>query len=340
MFLRKRKNGLYHLCYKNNNGQWTSISTGTKIKNIANRFLSEFLSSKVDRPITKLTFNEFSNIYLDYSKTNHEPSNTIRIQYIFKQFCPYYGETDLTQILPLDIEKYKSARLFLIKPTTLNIELRALRSLFNKAVEWGYLEKSPMNKVKLLPIPETKPVYLTYNEFEKLLTAITLPWLKALIIFAANTGMRRKELVNLKWANISLEDKVLYITNDKTFKTKTKRERVMPLNEISIEVLNSQGRVSEYVFTNTEGKKLTENYVTQCMKIAVMKSGLQKELHFHSLRHTFASWLVMNKVPIYHVSKLLGHTTVKTTEIYSHLCPEELQDAVNTLRNENKHRQR
>jgi site-specific recombinase XerD len=71
--------------------------------------------------------------------------------------------------------------------------------------------------------------------------------------------------------------------------------------------------------------------ISRCFKTAVRKAGINENIHFHSLRHTFASWLVQKGVSLYEVSRLLGHTNIKTTQIYSHLAPGNLINAVKKL---------
>jgi site-specific recombinase XerD len=87
---------------------------------------------------------------------------------------------------------------------------------------------------------------------------------------------------------------------------------------------------SELVF-HFKGKAINPNWVSKTFKAYARKAGLNDKLHFHSLRHTFASWLVQDGVSIYEVQKLLGHSSVKVTEVYSHLAASELHGAVNRL---------
>ena len=85
------------------------------------------------------------------------------------------------------------------------------------------------------------------------------------------------------------------------------------------------------VFHDTQGKPMKEGTVSQRFKRYVRRAGLNDKLHFHSLRHSFASGLVMSGVSLYQVQKLLGHSTSRTTEIYSHLLPQQLHKEVNGL---------
>ena len=103
------------------------------------------------------------------------------------------------------------------------------------------------------------------------------------------------------------------------------------MNSTVLELLECRAHSSEYVFTGKRGEKLNGNFVRAKLKAAVRDCELDPKLHFHSLRHTFASWLVQDGVSLYEVQKLLGHTDMKVTQIYSHLQPEQLHDTVNRI---------
>lgn len=114
--------------------------------------------------------------------------------------------------------------------------------------------------------------------------------------------------------------------------TKSKKIRTVPLSVKALQILNSreQFRKNEFIFTQ-EGEGITQKFISKKFKSYVIKSKINSGLHFHSLRHTFASWLVQRGVSIYEVSKLLGHSDIKVTEIYAHLKPENLRNAVELL---------
>jgi site-specific recombinase XerD len=88
----------------------------------------------------------------------------------------------------------------------------------------------------------------------------------------------------------------------------------------------------EFVFTLND-RQISTGWVTALFKKYVRRSNLEnKGLHFHSLRHTFASWLVQKGATLYEVQRLLGHTSSKVTEVYSHLQPEHMRDTVNKVK--------
>ncbi len=149
--------------------------------------------------------------------------------------------------------------------------------------------------------------------------------------------MRQAELVNMKWDWIDLNQNIITVKNSKTFTTKSKEERIIPicstlrntlLNRLPKKVnITNEG----FVFTRIPGIKLNENYVCKKFKKVVRSLGLNDKINFHTLRHSFASILVQRGASLYVVIELLGHEDLSITQIYSHLQSQNLKDAVNLL---------
>ncbi|MCB0747209.1 MAG: site-specific integrase, partial [Ignavibacteriae bacterium] len=197
-------------------------------------------------------------------------------------------------------------------------------------IEDEYIEKNPCKFIKVR-IPEKTPKFFTKEDFDKFIKAVDNEDLKDLYIFAVNTGLRLGELRNLTWSNV-IDSKI--VLDNHSHLTKTDKVRVIPLNKIAQTIFNKRFDTNKvktkYMFT-FRGFKLTEDNATHKLKKYIMKVGINEKLNFHSLRHTFASWLVQNGVNIYNVSKLLGHANIKTTEIYAHLRAEDLRESVEML---------
>jgi integrase len=142
---------------------------------------------------------------------------------------------------------------------------------------------------------------------------------------ALNTGMRRGEILNLKWSDINMRTGTIIIR-----KSKNNEVRMIPINDTlkqSLEQIGPQ-QSNEYVFGNGNGKP----YVTikTGFKAAVRRAGIT-DFRFHDLRHTFASHLIMSGVDIKSVQELLGHKDIRMTIRYSHLSNAHLQEAVKRL---------
>jgi integrase len=211
--------------------------------------------------------------------------------------------------------------------------MRALRAIMNVALRWTLIKENPFSRVQLCKIPKTTPKFLSRNDFKKLIDIVEELWLKEIIIFAILTGLRRAEITNLKWTNVDFTRKVISIESNQTFIVKSGRKRVVPLNEMVFQMLESkyQGKRTELVFALID-KKIMDDWVTRLFKWYVRKACLDDKLKFHSLRASFASWFVMDGVPIYAVSKLLGHSEVSITQKhYAYLAPENLHNEINRI---------
>jgi integrase len=240
----------------------------------------------------------------------------------------------LREITAQHLDRYKMRRLGEVSPVSVNMELRSLRAAMNVAVSWKFIETNPFLKLKQARVPESQPSYLTKQDFQRLIDQVKEPWLKEIIVFAVLTGMRRGEILNLRWEDVDLPRKVIRIHSRADFKTKQGRQRVVPMSEGVYHLLSARyaRTMSEYVFT-LNARKVMEDWVSRKFKTCVRKAGLENtKLHFHSLRHTFASWLVQDGVSLYEVQKLLGHSSIAVTQVYSHLQPEQLHDTVNRLK--------
>lgn len=149
-----------------------------------------------------------------------------------------------------------------------------------------------------------------------------MPWYLILIKLTLYTGMRISEIRNLKWSDIG----------DLSIRVNSKgKEKYIPLSQKAKTLIRSIERSSEYVFPNKGGNPFRSDYLSKKFKEFIRKAKLNDNYSFHTLRHSFASHLVMNAVSIYKVSKLLGHSSVTTTQIYAHLSPESLEDVMDKL---------
>jgi len=208
-----------------------------------------------------------------------------------------------------------------------------LGSAFNKAIAEKYLLVNPSDGINRFRIPEKQPLFFTEPDFQILINAIDNRDLRDIIEFALNTGLRQMELLTLEWNQINFRDSLLILDN-RNHLTKSKKIRTIPLNIKSLQILTARERSkqSNLIFTY-DRLPIKQDFISKKFKKYVIKAGLNKKLNFHSLRHTFASWLVQRGVSIYEVSKLLGHSDIKVTKIYSHLRAEDLRDSVNLLNN-------
>jgi integrase len=186
--------------------------------------------------------------------------------------------------------------------------------------------------------PQMLPVYFTRDQFGHLLSKIEDRDLRELVTMAALTGLRLGELLAMTWTWVDLSRKTITVQNSVTFTTKCKRARIVPLSEEAYEVLIARRERMQdgiqHVFTR-RGRDMNSVRESKMFKKAVRESGLPDTLHFHSLRHTFASWLVQSGASLCQVSQLLGHSSTNVTEIHAHLVPNQMHGVISALKLEN-----
>jgi site-specific recombinase XerD len=218
---------------------------------------------------------------------------------------------------------------------TINFEIGTLRAVFNMAIKWDYLKENPTKGVVRLKVNDSKqPRFLTKEECQKLLDNSSEELRNIFYVFL-NTGMRKAELENLEWADVDFRRGKIKIRRKDFWKPKT-GEREIPVNQGTRELLkklkgeNDKDLQSNFVFPATDGGKIKEKLRRQLIRIAE-KAKVKDLTKIHSLRHTYASHLVMKGVDLPTVQKLMGHSDIQTTMIYSHLAPDHLADAVEKL---------
>jgi integrase len=212
------------------------------------------------------------------------------------------------------------------KDASVNREMACLHHLFNKAVEWDMMEKSPFEHKQSLRLKENNKRMRFLNEAEipSLLSACA-PHLKPIVETAILTGMRRGEILSLKWDQI--RGGFIYLE-----KTKTNESRQIPVSDaleaLFKDIRQKDGLRYEHVFT-FRGKPI-ERDLHVGFNAAVKRAGLVG-FRFHDLRHTFASQLILNGGSLKDVQEILGHKSMTMTLRYAHLTGESKRKAVNLL---------
>ena len=335
MFLSKRPSGIYYLYYKDSNGRRFCISTKCKLKSEALRFLTNFKSEILERTSRKtipITLDKFQFEFLKHSEAIHTPKTTKTFVTTFKYMLKFFGDPIISELTERDIRRFVDYRIKTPSIYQARKDLINISSSFTWAVNEGYIVVNPCANIKRLKTPQKLPLFFSNTEFEKLLEVIDNEEFKALVIVAVNTGLREMELLSLQWDQIFFERGILILDNQ-NYITKSKKIRTLPLNSKVLSALLQLKQLdnsNEFVF---QFEKITNRpkFVQNNFRSYIRLAKLNKKLNFHSLRHTFASWLVQKGVSIYEVSKLLGHADIKTTQIYAHLRSDDLRNAVELL---------
>lgn len=277
------------------------------------------------------TLGELLDKYVE--NFQHQASYKTGKKYHIEHIRNHFGEeTLLSNIRYLNLETYRNhlkdsltVNKTIRKDASINRAMSCLRHIFAKAVEWEMIEQSPFDKGKSLILKENnkRMRFLTEDEIKSLLDACN-DSLIPIVECALNTGMRKGEILGLRWDQI--RNGFIYLD-----KTKTNEARQIPVND-SLEMLfkrirRKQHLTSRYVFTY-RGKRVDS--VKTAFNAAVRRAGIV-DFRFHDLRHTFASQLLMKGGTLKDVQELLGHKTMTMTLRYAHLTQEHKRKAVNLL---------
>lgn len=271
----------------------------------------------------KIKFEKMTELYLEnYSKPNKKSSR--RDVTSINNLKPFFAGKYLHEITPLDMEKYKRGRQGKVSNATVNREVACLKHIFTKAIEWGIVKKNPGKKVKLLRERNTRLRYLDEKEIRRLYDACA-EHLKPIVIVALNTGMRKEEILSLKWKDLDYRIRTISILD-----TKNGESRKIPMNDSVYRTLLDIGKKADspWVFCKKNGERYGN--VRKAFEGARKRAGIV-DFRFHDLRHTFASHLVMAGVDLRTVQELLGHKSFEMTLRYAHLSPEHKKRALDIL---------
>jgi integrase len=270
--------------------------------------------------------------YLEFKRAKGKRS-VHHDEYRLRRIKAWFGsDTPITEVTAQRIAQYdrarateKSRRKRPVMPATVNRELSILRHLLRLCEEWGYIEKVP--RIRLAPEPEGRLRFLAEEEMVRLLTACEQsknPYLSTIVTIALNTGMRKGEILGLEWDRVDFSRGVILAE-----KTKSGRRREVPMNRDVYDALSKLPPVREgFLFRKRTGAAWGN--IRTAFERACQEAKLE-DFHFHDLRHTCASWLIMKGRSLKEVQELLGHREFSMTLRYAHLSPDRLRDAVASL---------
>jgi integrase len=246
-----------------------------------------------------------------------------------------------------DVKVFMDARSAEVAKPTRNRSLVVLKMMLEHARALGYIKTNPADGFKLERETKRREFFLEPEQFGKLLEH-SPEWLRPLLVMAAYTGGRQSELLGLTWEDVDLDAKRI------TFRgTKNGEDRSVPVSRRLLTILKKEMPsrfLGGYVFRDpelTDEKKVPiqltrgrvrrpfEEAVTAAKLVQIVKTEdgkrVEDELHFHDLRHTYASWQVQAGTPLNTVRTLLGHKSLEMTLRYAHLAPEHLKVAADAL---------
>lgn len=283
----------------------------------------------------KETLGEIRDRYVDYCRGIKQKTVDDKEDHL-KYILDFFGiDTPIGKVTKADVERFHAHLGSVIaqrKQTTLSVatinrRMACLKHFLHKAEEWGVIAENPARGTKLHKENNRRLRFLSAEECEALLTACpTQPPLRQVVTLALHTGMRRNEILTLRWRDVNLRERFIELLDQKN------GERgIVPLNQIAVEVLRSVPRRldSDFVFTGRfPGQPFFDlkGRFEQAVKAAKLEG-----VTFHTLRHSAASHLVMSGVDLATVREILRHKSISMTLRYSHLAPEHKKAAVDAL---------
>lgn len=221
------------------------------------------------------------------------------------------------------LEDFKSYLIGKLSKNSASSYFAKVKAALNQAFDDRILEDNPSKRVKAIKAQATQRQFLTESELRLLVkTECDIPIIKQAFLFSAFTGLRWADVLNLKWGSIYGDDETGYYILYR--QKKTKKNENLPLSNNIVELLGERKSDDTKVF---EGLKYS-GWHNSKLALWVMKAGINKHITFHCARHTYATLLLTNNVDIYTVSKLLGHSEVKTTQIYTRVLDITKKNAV------------
>ena len=305
-------------------------------KQIESKLKTELIEGKyIDRD-KSITLDDFMNtIYFPTEKHNKKPYSFNREEQLYRlHIKPVIGSKKLNTITKTDLENLKESMLQKgLSPRTIEYALHVIRHAFNIAIQTRYFNGTNPIKFIKLPKKDNKRIrWLTPEEADKLLSELKKHSQDTyeIAFLSLHTGMRFGEIANLTWQDIDLERGLIYIKDPKNSKN-----RVAYMTDEVKFMLTERKKHSKtsLVFPSRTGgvREKPPKTFDRVVKKLGFNNGVEDprdKVVFHTLRHTFASWLVMNGTPLYTVKELLGHKTLAMTERYSHLAPDSKRKAV------------
>jgi len=301
-------------------------------KAAAEHRLREVLSRRAEgRVVTKIkdpTFNEVAKWYLDLPQIRAKKSYDRDVLFV-KVLSDFFSETHIRDITLNQVEAYRQKRLNeiscrknKIRPATVNREIACLRHILNLAEQEGKIETVPFKGLKALKEHNVRDRVLSYEEFECLI-AYCLPYTARIVMMAYYTGMRKGEILNLKWDRIDLENGFIRLQPEDT---KTDEGRIIPLHKEVIKMLQTMPRdIHGWVFTYN-GKRLLR--IDRSFKTACKAADIEG-FTFHDLRHTAINNWRLQGHDFFRIMATNGHKTMSVFKRYNTVTENELKALVN-----------
>lgn len=266
--------------------------------------------------MNKEEFLKKTEIELKISKnSNYTIRNYLRANSELLEFCRK-SPGDVSED---DVKAFMASKLTDRASSTIIVFLSALRFAYS-----AILKKDVTLGIKRPKREKRIPAVLTKEEVIRLFDNLTNKKSRLMISLIYACGFRVSELINLKLSDLNFAEMTGHVRQAKGKKDRVFNIPHFLLKELTKQVVEQKEAGQEYLFNGPNGR-LTDRNIQKIVRIAAKKAGIEKQVHPHTLRHSFATHLLENGVDIRKIQELLGHADLSTTQIYTHISTEELK---------------
>ncbi|HJD19507.1 MAG TPA: site-specific integrase [Candidatus Avelusimicrobium excrementipullorum] len=300
-------------------------SLHTKNNQVAIMRAATLDTDKTIQETTKMPFSVFLAKYRAYIAANLAPNSISSFEYAVEKLQSTLSIRYVQDITPRALEQLKlTLKSQDYKPVSINSYLTLLKGMLYYAERENILPPLPWKSVKKLRAPKGRVEFHSPQEIAAILALHTSISWKLVVLLGVRAGLRAAEINSLKWQDVDLSRRQIYIAP-----SKTERFRLVPISQDLYNMLQSVKvrQADEYVIGDWHYN--TVRSLCSTYRSTTKKLGLH--CHLHKLRHTFASHLAQAGVDLYRISKLLGHSSIQMTEIYAHLSPSDMPGAIEKL---------
>ncbi|WP_158307218.1 tyrosine-type recombinase/integrase [Simkania negevensis] len=281
-------------------------------------------------------FRDAANKYVE-EVLPHKPKNARNVKQHLEWWSKQIGHLDIKEVKPSIVAKYRD---LLLKeqirpdkqrsPATVVRYLSSLSALFEAAIkEWHWIEKNPVRQIRKPSVSNSRTRFLSMEECQRLIAACKEsknPYLYSVVVIALSTGMRKGEILNLRWQDIDFEKRLITLEE-----TKNGKVRYVPIVKVALQVLQSlfeEDCVSDFSYNIFPSLNVNRQLDIRTAWRFALKRAAISDFTFHSLRHSCASFLAQSGATQRDIAEILGHSDLRMTFRYSHLSAKYLEETL------------
>lgn len=309
-------------------GKRRRVSLRTKDKKVAILRAAKMADDTQAERAGKITLEAFLTKYRAFMQATRKKGTIEHFERALRKFLAFNPVKFLDEITPAVLDAWAIAEKSKIKKDNaagLNRNVRALKTAMRQAEFWELMPPQNWRKVSKFKESKGRVEFHTPEEIRQILSIFDADW-KLVVLLGCRAGLRRGEIAALKWQDVDFAKNQLYVAPNKT-----DNFRYIPIAADLKNALKAAKKRAKIDYVVEVGKERKSKYFLTAFYSKETKEKITFHCFLHKLRHTFASHLVQAGVDLYRVSKLLGHKSIKMTEIYAHLCPPDFKQAIMRL---------